>query len=84
MPQNPSQAIVFQWRLTAGQCRRIEGSAKGSIAASATHQRMKVSARGETVPTNALPITQLSDQKSEHSVRSRYGEASPDETGTFS
>jgi hypothetical protein len=32
---------------------------------------MKVSARGETVPTIALPITQLSDHRSEHRLRSR-------------
>jgi hypothetical protein len=41
------------------------------MAATATAQRMKVSASGETVPTSALPITQLSDQKSEHRLSSR-------------
>jgi hypothetical protein len=41
----------------------------------ATIQRMNVSANGDTCPTIARPITQLSDQKRDVRVRSRYGEA---------
>src|SRR6185503_19724192 len=75
VPHAPSQTITFQWRRTAGQCARISGHAKGSMTAIATSQRMKVNASGETCPTMARPITQLSDQKSDVRVRSRYGEA---------
>ncbi len=71
MPQKPSQAIALQWRRITGQCRRMSGQAKGSIAVTAIAQRMKVRESGETVPTTALPITQLSDQKSEVTLRSR-------------
>ena len=61
----------FQWRRTAGQCARTCGHAKASSAAAATTQRMKVSVRGVTWPTIALPITQLRDQKSDVRVSSR-------------
>ena len=75
MPQKPSQTIVFQLRRTTGQWARITGKANGIITATATIQRAKVSAKGETWPTIARPITQLSDQKNAVRLRSRYGEA---------
>src|ERR1700674_523641 len=75
VPQNASHTIIFQLRWIAAQWVRISGHAKGSITATATIQRMKVSASGETCPTIARPITQLSDQMSDVRLRSRYGEA---------
>ena len=75
MPQKPIHAIVFQCLRMMGQWRRIPGHANGIITATATSQRMNVSASGDTWPTMARPITQLSDQKNDVRLRSRYGEA---------
>src|SRR5579859_2744525 len=65
----------FQCRRIVARCSRRSGHANGIIAASATHQRMNVSAKGVTWPAMARPITQLRDQKSAVRLRSRYGEA---------
>src|SRR5207249_7328406 len=75
VPQKPSHAITFQWRRTAARCARMSGHANGIITATATPQRMQERASGETWPTMARPITQLSDQKSDVRLSSRYGEA---------
>ena len=53
----------------------MRGHANGIITATATVQRMQESASGETWPTMARPITQLSDQKSDVRLSNRYGEA---------
>ena len=53
----------------------MSGHATGSITATATIQRMHASEKGETCPTMARPMIQLSDQKSEVRLSSRYGEA---------
>src|SRR5512132_4115054 len=45
------------------------------MTATATTQRAKASVNGDTWPTIARPITQLSDQKNEVRLSSRYGEA---------
>ena len=75
MPQKPSHTISFQLLRISGQWRLMSGQAKGIITTTATTQRMKVSAKGETCPTIARPITQLSDQKNAVRLSSRYGDA---------
>jgi hypothetical protein len=55
--------MVFQLRRMVARWVRTCGQANGSITITATTQRTNASANGDTWPTMARPITQLSDQK---------------------
>ena len=78
MTRNPYENdIVISWPELHRDSRFLshelhsKGPWKGIIAVTAITQRMKVSVSGEIVPTTALPMTQLSDQKSAVTVSSR-------------